>query len=446
MNIGLGLPTPVAHSRRVRSGARFVHFGRSKATLNDARARRKDPRVLSIKTEQGTAFTLWRAGDALVLTAEILASTSRPDGVLNQGGDGYHVGHDIAVALTHALLTAGHRETASLENVFGPTITAVMDPDRARVPISTLLRRSVEHVRGEPMTNGLYIIVRSDCSAEVEQLLHAPADDFTDRERAQRLGSAPGWRPLELAGTPAETGALSAIRDDGRVAILNQESMSVWHDYGGIAAGIVVAAIPVVAHRARTDSDYLALVQVLTSGTDEPLDAQLDTLARLRRARVQRQMLQRRLSPERFVAWTQSSTLATALLAQFEDVSEQDAELDAAARFLQEQAERERIERDRWLQSLLKVFSPVAGIAVVATIFAALTTIPQADGEGTMLAPGLALLATAGLSVLGALLGVVIQRVTDRMRPRARRAGGGLTRALPASRRRRWRFGRAPRS
>ncbi|WP_066587934.1 hypothetical protein [Cellulomonas timonensis] len=252
----------------------MVRFGRSMATLSGLRDDESIEHEAPL-VEQAVAFSLWDTRDGVVLAAETLRHVDEPDGVLGEGRrEGVvDVTADFAPALTSLLVLAGMSDDASLEKVFGARFQCLSDGDW-RAPIASRLSLAVEQARGKPMTNGLYVVVRADCSGLVEDLLRTSDPAFGDLEHAQQTGITHGWRALSLAGEPADPDARSAIRDDARVVVMNLESMSVHHDYGGrVAAGIVVAALPVVSSRARADSDHLALIAMLSQGRSSAVEA-----------------------------------------------------------------------------------------------------------------------------------------------------------------------------
>ncbi|WP_066587936.1 hypothetical protein [Cellulomonas timonensis] len=75
------------------------------------------------------------------------------------------------------------------------------------------------------------------------------------------------------------------------------------------------------------------------------------------------------------------------------------------------------------MQSLLKIFTPVAGLGVVATILSALLAVPSFVGEGPVLSPGMAVGAMGGLCVVGVLAGVLLRLRTSRSTVRGEGTG-----------------------
>ena len=220
--------------------------------------------------------------------------------------------------------------------------------------------------------------------------------------------------------------------------------MSVWHDYVGHGEGTVLAALPVLAHVADTESDYLALEEVALHPDEHSLDGQLALVHAIRQRRLRRTVERRRATPELFAGWTQPTTFATALLAaRAVRLQEQDNDLEQLAAVVADglevarTAERERraaqarveearrLARERKIDRLVALVSPVAGLAVIAGIFAAFASVPDDAKSAVLLGTSGAFVTTLVVTIIGIGIGAAILWYgKDRRKPPLRHDSG----------------------
>jgi hypothetical protein len=205
--------------------------------------------------------------------------------------------------------------------------------------------------------------------------------------------------------------------------LINLEAMSVRHCYrgGATGGGWIAAAIPVVAHRAATERDYMRVVRTFRARRD--IQEQLAAVEAARTGMLDRRLTTRLVGPERFMAWTTPTQLASALWhATTGHLRELDLDTGLAAEAvnasLERLQQRRRQSLDRWIQRL----SPVAAVSALVGIYAALTSVPDpATQAGLFSAVPDALRVTVALVLVGVVVGVLIDsllnRKTRKLRP-----------------------------
>ena len=122
--------------------------------------------------------------------------------------------------------------------------------------------------------------------------------DFDESDEWQTEGYRWDFEPFQPATEPARSGALCAMRSDGRVVVVDLDALSIYHDYLGPGGdGIVRELIPLAAVAGQLAADQADVVDQLSRlATEGVLDEYALTdglgLARRVRARLELRSLQ----------------------------------------------------------------------------------------------------------------------------------------------------------
>lgn len=401
-DIGFGLPRLLCSRLIVDDDGPELVFGASAATL----AQRDDDDVYWT-SRPAVCLSLWETQRVVTLTVERLAPLTEDDGIT--GPLGSSVDGDVLGALRGLLRGTGLDGASTLADAFGEDATRVVGEDAARVPVRGLRIASTERVRGRALTEGFYCVTAPEASALVADLIDG---SLRDDDHEQTTGAPTAWAPLELVTQPAEEGATGAIREDSRAALINLEALSVWHEYYGFGGGgMIAAALTYVAHRAEAEREFGKLIAGLQADhVTTGLDAALDDLEGVRVAALQRQLAYRLNDGERFRSWTVPSHLATALLSRTrERMEEQGARAGEVAALLQSRLEKLREQRREKVDRRLRILSPVAALAALVGVYAALTTVPSTSAESLLSAIPDAAAVTLIIVAVGFVAGGVIE-------------------------------------
>jgi hypothetical protein len=415
-----------------------VVFGRSASTVAEYQST-DQPVVLP----ESAAASLWLVrGIGLVLGLERLRATHDVAGVTDHVGrllrfpvqgverhENAYAVPDAARGIEEALEELAVPREASLVDLFGEqvddlgAVLTVGDPIVGQLVPSRTARAGHRLVEGFAV--GLGAAERSS-ELRVDSLLFRAIEgdevDFDESDRWQTEGYRWDFEPFDLTTEPARADALCAMRSDGRVAVVDLDALSIYHDYLGVGGdGIVRELIPLAAMAGQLAHDQLNVVEQLehmAADGDLPDSALSEGLglARRVRARLELRTLQQAqlLDGKNFRAWTTDESLRRemaprAMRDQFSAdgsfVSEQLQALgrsvgsleDALQRREAEVAvitERKREERQQRLRSTISLLSGVVTAAGLVAVFTSLASVP---GPTERAVPSLA---TAGLWTL----------------------------------------------
>lgn len=454
-----------------------VTFGRSVATLGEE-SECDQPLTMS----ESCSASLWVVpGSGLVLVLEALSADLDVAARANSLGRLLHVpavagGSMDRPGIEVLLERMGVKDSSTLADVFGAGIAQVVGSAvDAHAPLSDHLIPRDTVVSGNRLIEGMIVGLaagRREDLGIAELLSSSTRDD--DSFEAQSAWQEEGYRwafsPIAIADEPADEEAVSIARSDGRVTVIELDSMSIYHDYLGLGgAGSVLELVPLTALLGLVAADHADVRDVLrglaADGNRDDTAALEQGLrvARRVRARLQlRRLEQAQLSNEQnFRAWSvdeavrrEVAPLALGLgsggssgirgadvISLIDSVESMEASLvrlqdekrlktdraDEASRREAEEARRrtERAEeasrraaeeREQRMQRTLEAGLGVLSAAGVVGLFAALASVPE-DGR---LIPTLA---TAGLYTILSLLligGLVLGGVLAARRPRRR--------------------------
>lgn len=407
-DIGLGLPRLLA-SRvfPVEGGA--VRFGASARSLDDA------PLEIDERTwllTPAVCVSLWATASLPVLTIERLEPRRSDEHLIALCRD-ERLARDVATAAEDLLDGTPLSPAFTLQDVFRPPRRSRFRRDVREgwnVPVASLRVAATRHVRGVPITECLLTLTAPCATGIVEMVLARPDGSAADAaERRQKSGAVHNWEPLELAGSPAETKAKSAVRGDARYALLNLEAMSINHEYRDLGSGgALAAAIPVVALRAATARAFRTLADEFARAADgQRLRERIEAVEELKLTLLRRRMLRRFIGVEEFRRWTTPGALASELYTRVApELDELADDSVQAAEIVQSSLDRVREERQRRNERLIQGLSPAAGVVALASMFAALASVPDPAEPSLLAALPDALVVTIGLVAAAAVLGL----------------------------------------
>lgn len=378
-DLGLGQPKLLAWSHQQLDGPADLFFGHSDWSLADHGSD-------FLNHAPSVTFALWATPHSLVLTGEWLGSASA---IFDSGGLG-EATVDQAMRALLALCDLG--DTATLHDIFGE------DYARSRIPVLDAGIEAVELVQGRPTVNGLVTLVGT--ATQVAPLQQAGGD---------------AWEAVELSDEPAQPGQVSTVRDDRRALCLNQDSFAPGEHYGSTVMGAAALhALPVVAHAAWIDAQYL-LLRTATTALHDPkvkLGPLLEQVWRMKEDMLARDLDSERIDLDAFRTWASANVLSAALYElTLDTVAGRERHIDKASTVVAHALERARLERAATVTSWTQVLAPVAGISVVAGLLGAFVTVSEylpTTSSPAWVAAGL----TAGSLFVGAVVGVAIERKT----------------------------------
>lgn len=384
-----------------------VVFGTSAMTLDEVG---DDLEGHVWRGQESVCISLWATDAGAVLTVEHVAPLDLDNGITCPLAQ--HVDRDLLGALPLMRTRTHLPEGFSLQDVFGWfTAWRLVGPRAARTDLRDFRVHSSERIRGRALTEAFYAVL-APCATPVVAGLVAGEDDFRVDDE-QDSGTAWTWNRLDVVTAPAEPGAVSALRNDNRAVYLNLEALSVRHDYMTHAPGLVLAALPVVAHRAVTEHAMRQLEGLAESTrTKRDLAAQLDALDRGRASSIRRRLSVRLASVERFADWSISSQLASILLRESGAyMTSLDAEVAELSEEMREIVNDTRERRRQKVDRVVNISSPIAAIAVLLGLYSGLVSLPDLTTQTLISAVPDAIGVTAVLVGVGVLIGLAIDRV-----------------------------------
>jgi hypothetical protein len=188
--------------------------------------------------------------------------------------------------------------------------------DAAREPLHRLITHSGESVRGDRLARALTIVVGAGMQNEVDAFLDiTDGTNFDVTELQQKTGYVPDPKRLDLVEEPSVTGTFSAASSDGRLILLNLDSMSVMHDFlGTLSENLVAATFPVLGDMAATEATMDRLNRAMGShGHPESLANQLELLGKVRSRQALRLSRRATAGQEQAKRWSNAGHLASHL-------------------------------------------------------------------------------------------------------------------------------------
>lgn len=188
--------------------------------------------------------------------------------------------------------------------------------DAAREPLHRLITHSGESVRGDRLARALTLVAGAGMQNEVDAFLKiADGSDPDVTEHQQETGYVPDPKRLDLVEEPSVKGAFSAASSDGRLILLNLDSMSVMHDFlGACSENLVAATLPVLGDMAATEATLDRLNRAMGShGDPEPLASQLELLGKVRARQALRLARRATAGQEQARRWSNAGHLASHL-------------------------------------------------------------------------------------------------------------------------------------
>ena len=286
-------PVPVLVSSRIVGGkADTLLFGRSASTL--AEQSEGDQAIVG-----GPTFAVslwWVPGGAAVLALERLdrfpgtdswardvdelgRCLARPGEVADEHTQ-YGSSSDVKKMLDGFLRPFGGSATATLSDFFGHGVRDALGLNGERFTDLLVRRRTV--LMGVPLVEGMVVGVSAAVapdhgdSTDALGLMSFVAsrtlstrssydpEGFDEIDAWQEQGYRWIYRAFDLVSQPARDGAKCAMRSDGRVILVDQDAMSIYHDYSGSLGGeIIWALIPLVGVMGRRGDDFEQVTAIL---------------------------------------------------------------------------------------------------------------------------------------------------------------------------------------
>ncbi len=446
-----GAPVLLAHTQQATSQESVV-FGRSATTLAELQST-DQPVVLP----ESSAVSLWLVpGIGLVLGLERLMAQAertliefggmRAGGAVAEVTD--HVGRllryptprvgDDGFAYSAADSAKGVAELLKFMQVSGDARLSDLFPGQVedlpqslmQAPVIELLVPSRIVRAGHRLVEGLIVGLGASehgSALKVDTLLlrqlEGDGSDFATTDERQSEGYQWAFEPLQPATEPARDDALCAVRSDGRVAVVDLDALSVYHDYLGVGGeGIVrelISLAAVTGQLAADQADVVAQLELLAAEGAPAKGGALGNslgIARRVRARLELRSLQQPqlLNEKDFRAWTIDESLRREMAPRvMQDQLSMDGSVisdrmqalarsvDSLERALERRAEEEAVatqrKHDDERQRLGAAISFVGGIASAAGLVAVFTSLASVPGPAARAVPSLA---TAGLLTL----------------------------------------------
>lgn len=332
--IGLGSQECIARVLHTTDPDGEVRFGRSIGTLLEAFYQRED-RAAAMESDElvdeifmdGIEFfegqpqqclSLWRTelpGIAVLVVEDLKRSTRTIPSTVD---------HRVE-RLTRFLESLSKDGGTTLETLgFGGLEASIL-----KEPLADLVVESMDTVRGEPLARAVTVIMESDMQGAIDQFLAMDNEaDFDAIEEQQDTGYVPQPLRLELVSEPATAENCSAASADGRLVLINLDSMSVHHDYlGASSEHLLVAVMPVLADIAETEVRLRRLRKSFEASDHiAKLDEQLELITEVRIGHVRRSHVRLAAGREQAKRWSNSGHLASFLYLCLDEAR---AEIDA---------------------------------------------------------------------------------------------------------------------
>lgn len=248
-------------------------------------------------------------------------------------------------------------------------------------PLMDLIAISVDSVRGDRLARALTVIAEAGMQENVELFLDFKNDADFDRILAQQeTGYVPTPVRLDLVEEPAIKESFSAMSADGRIVLLNIDSLSFNHDYLGFSTErILSAAIPVLCDLSSSEVPLERLRESLEAGSEgEALNRQLHTISQIRLTQLSREFSRSSTGLEQAVKWGNSGQLASSLYVAYGKTRLNVSELtERTAEVIESVSEYKRNTRLDWTNFALATLTVLGTILAVLGVLAALVSVPS---------------------------------------------------------------------
>ena len=437
-------PTPVlVASKEWTKSQDPATFGRSVSTLLE-----QDEGDQPLTMAESFSASLWVVpGSGLVIAFEKLAASLDIAHEANMLGRGLHrpatdrVGLAEREGFQRVLEHMGVRSSDTLADIFGGEFGRMVDPvTPTDKPLGDLLIPRGTVVAGNRMVEGIVVGLASAPNRDhlgIADLFasNLPDDGFDAQDAWQSEGYRWDYSRINIADEPADPAALSVTRSDGRVLVVDLDSMSTYHDYlGAGGAGSVLELLPLAALMGQLAGDHADVREVLGGLTtarqfqgdnNRALEDGLRVAGRVRAKLQLRRLEQPQLTNEQnFRSWSVDEALRreitsraltdsvdstsdssgadmATLIQSIESLEASLVRLHDEERLKAEKAEKDLKEaaadREQRAQRTLETGLGVLSAAGVVGLFAALASVPARDRL-------LPTLATAGLYTVLSLL------------------------------------------
>lgn len=385
-DIGLGL----AYCRSVVLGQRAsgdkIGFGRSLGTVRDAFSGQReipleetDETLAEIIFDDGIWFYLGPPQRCLSLWSSPVRGYSVlvvEDLDRRSGEVPCTVRHE-KVDLIRLLSGNNEAEKVTLRSLgFDLTLGDVIDR-----PLTDLIAISVDSVRGNRLARALTVVAEAGVQDNIELFLDLKNDIDFDRILAQQeTGYVPTPVRLDLVEEPAIEESFSAMSADGRIVLLNIDSLSFNHDYLGFSTErILLAVIPVLCDLSSSEVPLERLRESLEAGSEgERLNWQLHTISQIRLTQLSREFSRSSTGLEQAVKWGNSGQLASSLYVAYGKTRRNVSELtERTAEVIESVSEYKRNTRLDWTNFAVAALTVLGTILAGLGVLAALVSVPS---------------------------------------------------------------------
>ena len=447
-------PEPVLLARSQRASGDPVVFGRSCSTLAedsfyDQPLSMRETSAASLWHVPGTGFVL--ALERLAAGTEVATETDHLGSLLALEAPSDEDGAVRSDGFADLVARQWGETSVCLSTLFGQAV-ADLPHDFTSAPLTDLVVPRATAIAGRRLIEGIVVGISSSVEdlGISDLLLRAAVGEDVDFDEldARQGGYSWNYTGVQLAGKPGRAGAVCAARSDARVAVLDLDAFSVYHDYLGWGGDrTVLHLIPLAAYlgqKARDFWDTNREIALLAGGeaedeTAEALQTRVRLTRRLRaRVELRRLTADQLLHESNFKAWTNGAHLRRELapaavqdaiapdLAPTSPTSEITQSLDVLERLLDKQLAEHRLQQEAVkrtaagrTRALIETGIGVVTGAGLLGLFAALASVPRSDREiSSLVSAGLwTLFAATTLAVLMAGGWALLQSPTSPRRP-----------------------------